>query len=389
MGIFTLKDWRNTSPPKRRDARFIGALGRGSIMIPSEEQFGGMLSLERKRTDRSGKPFLLMLMDIDKALENDSCGSLVQRICLALSTCTRDTDARGWHADQAVLGVLFTEVNLQGPVPVTEVIETKMRSALASQLEAGELSQIGISLHTYPDGWGNADGPPPNFDLYPDLTELHQDQKFSQMLKRAIDVVGSGTALAILSPLLALIALLVRLTSKGPVLFRQSRVGQYGRRFVFLKFRTMYGRTDETLHKKYVQQFIAGKGTSGSTRESEDPVYKIKDDPRVTPIGRILRKTSLDELPQFLNVLRGEMSLVGPRPPIPYEVECYDTWHRRRLLEVKPGITGLWQVCGRSRMKFNDMVRLDLQYAKTWSLWLDLKILFRTPRAVVSGDGAY
>ncbi len=117
--------------------------------------------------------------------------------------------------------------------------------------------------------------------------------------------------------------------------------------------------------------------------------YKLTNDPRITRIGGFLRKTSFDEIPQFLNVLRGEMSLVGPRPPIPYEVESYDIWHRRRLLGVKPGITGLWQVAGRSRTTFDEMVRLDLQYAKSWSFWLDLKILLQTPRAVVAGDGAY
>jgi lipopolysaccharide/colanic/teichoic acid biosynthesis glycosyltransferase len=118
-------------------------------------------------------------------------------------------------------------------------------------------------------------------------------------------------------------------------------------------------------------------------------VYKITDDPRVTRVGRFLRKTSLDELPQFWNVLKGEMSLVGPRPPIPYELESYRTWHKRRILEVKPGITGLWQIYGRSRTTFDEMVRLDLRYARTWNLFLDLKILVQTPRAMFSGEGAY
>ena len=119
------------------------------------------------------------------------------------------------------------------------------------------------------------------------------------------------------------------------------------------------------------------------------PVFKITNDPRITPIGRVLRRSSLDELPQFLNVLIGDMSLVGPRPPIPYEVECYDIWHRRRLLAVKPGITGLWQVSGRSKVGFDDMVRLDLKYARSWSIWLDIKILIKTPHAVLSGEGAF
>ena len=150
----------------------------------------------------------------------------------------------------------------------------------------------------------------------------------------------------------------------------------------------MYTNNDPKIHQEYVQQFIAGKDGLDKSEKSEKPVYKLTNDPRVTSIGRFLRKTSLDELPQFWNVLRGDMSLVGPRPPVPYEFEVYDIWHRRRVLEVKPGVTGLWQVSGRNRMLFDEMVRLDLRYCQTWSLWLDLKILFATPRAVFNGDGA-
>jgi lipopolysaccharide/colanic/teichoic acid biosynthesis glycosyltransferase len=138
---------------------------------------------------------------------------------------------------------------------------------------------------------------------------------------------------------------------------------------------------------EYVKRLIEGNASPDAATNGR--VYKITADPRLTRVGRFLRRTSLDELPQFLNVLRGDMSMVGPRPPIPYELEAYDVWHRRRLLEVKPGITGLWQVSGRSRIPFDDMVRLDLRYAKTWSLWLDFRILLRTPRAVFSGEGAY
>jgi lipopolysaccharide/colanic/teichoic acid biosynthesis glycosyltransferase len=145
---------------------------------------------------------------------------------------------------------------------------------------------------------------------------------------------------------------------------------------------------DATIHREFVKSFIANaNGGSTQTSEVRSP-YKIAADPRVTLIGHFLRKTSLDELPQFLNVLMGDMSLVGPRPPVPYEVECYHVWHRTRLLAAKPGITGLWQVGGRSRVKFDDMVRMDLQYAATWSLWLDIKILLQTPRAVFSANGA-
>ena len=151
----------------------------------------------------------------------------------------------------------------------------------------------------------------------------------------------------------------------------------------------MHAHSDPQRLREFVKQYIEGSGKSPAAGSKGGLPYKITDDPRVTRIGRCLRRTSLDELPQFFNVLRGEMSLVGPRPPIPYEIEAYDIWHRRRLMEVKPGITGLWQVKGRSRVTFDDMVRLDLEYARMWSVRLDLKILLQTPRAVLFGGGAY
>jgi lipopolysaccharide/colanic/teichoic acid biosynthesis glycosyltransferase len=150
----------------------------------------------------------------------------------------------------------------------------------------------------------------------------------------------------------------------------------------------MYVNNDSRIHEEYVKQFIVGASGTEQTSANQQKLYKLAADPRITPLGRILRNTSLDELPQFLNVLRGEMSLVGPRPPVVYEFRRYDLWHKQRLLAVKPGITGLWQVDGRSRVKFDEMVRLDIRYARSWSLWLDIKILLQTPRAVLSGNGA-
>jgi lipopolysaccharide/colanic/teichoic acid biosynthesis glycosyltransferase len=194
--------------------------------------------------------------------------------------------------------------------------------------------------------------------------------------------------LLVLSPILLVIAIAIKLTSDGPVFFVQERLGQFGTRFKCLKFRTMYTNNDPKIHREYVERFIAGKAKE-ERNESGSVVYKIMDDPRITPVGRLLRNLSFDEIPQFWNVLRGEMSLVGPRPPVAYEFRVYDIWHRRRVLEVKPGVTGLWQVSGRSRTSFDDMVRLDLRYSQSWSLWLDLKILAATPRAVFTGDGAY
>jgi lipopolysaccharide/colanic/teichoic acid biosynthesis glycosyltransferase len=221
--------------------------------------------------------------------------------------------------------------------------------------------------------------------LYPDLFTPTRDQRTLLRVKRGMDIAGSILALVICMPLFAIIALAVRATSRGPILFRQDRIGQYGRRFTFLKFRSMRVNNDESVHKEYVKQLIAGVAERVPATATGEGVYKLAGDKRITPIGRFLRKTSLDELPQFLNVLRGDMSLVGPRPPIPYELAAYQTWHRRRVLQVKPGITGLWQVTGRSRVRFDDMVRLDLRYAISWSPWLDVKILMRTPAAVIKG----
>ena len=202
-----------------------------------------------------------------------------------------------------------------------------------------------------------------------------------------MDIAGSIAGLILCFPVFLAIILAVKLTSTGPAFFRQVRLGQYGRKFTFLKFRSMYVDADHAIHEEYIQRFIAGNSRTEQT-PGFLPVYKLTADPRITPVGRFLRKTSLDELPQFFNVLKGEMSLVGPRPPVVYEYKRYDLWHKQRLLAVKPGITGLWQVDGRSRVKFDEMVRLDIRYARSCSLWLDIKILLQTPRAVLSGDGA-
>jgi len=202
--------------------------------------------------------------------------------------------------------------------------------------------------------------------------------------KRAIDIAFSLFALVLIAPCLAVIATAIKLTSKGPVMFRQERLGYHGKRFKSLKFRTMNMINEPAIHARYVQQLIAGKlGPVG-----EQTTYKLSNDPRITPVGRFLRRTSLDELPQFWNVLRGDMTLVGPRPPIPYEWERYEPWHKQRL-SSKPGITGLWQVKGRSRTTFDAMVELDIQYARNPSLLLDLKILLSTPIAAIRSDKAF
>jgi lipopolysaccharide/colanic/teichoic acid biosynthesis glycosyltransferase len=221
--------------------------------------------------------------------------------------------------------------------------------------------------------------------LYPDLMTPNENRQSLLRVKRTMDIAGSLLALTVSFPFFLAIALAVKLSSKGPVFFRQDRIGQYGQRFTFLKFRSMRVNNDDSVHRDYVKRLIAGEAEQVQVAPGRDGVFKLANDKRITGIGKFLRKTSLDELPQFINVLRGEMSLVGPRPPIPYELAAYQTWHRRRVLQVKPGITGLWQVTGRSRVRFDDMVRLDLRYAMSWSPWLDVKILLRTPAAVIKG----
>ena len=352
------------------------------VSIPGEKQFGELLCLERRRAERSRRPFLLMLLDLRKVLMNGNARNMIENVWASVCSASRDSDIRGWYLQGAVLGVIFVEIKLEGPVPVSEIINAKVTSALSESLGRDEVERIDIRMYLQPDSasnWEKWSG------LYRDLREKDSDKKLHRAVKRGLDIIGSATALFMLSPLMAVLALLIKISSKGPVLFRQARVGYRGIPFTFLKFRTMRHSNDGSVHKEFIQRFIAGD----TDNEGPVPVYKITDDPRVTRIGKFLRKTSMDELPQFWNVLKGEMSLVGPRPPIPYEVEYYDIWHRRRVLEVKPGLTGLWQVKGRSRTTFNDMVRLDLQYAKSWSIWLDLKILFETPFAMISGDGAY
>ncbi len=208
-----------------------------------------------------------------------------------------------------------------------------------------------------------------------------------RFIKRAFDITFSALVLLLTAPVLILISLLIKFDSKGNILFKQERVGMDGRKFLCYKFRTMKSDADENIHREAYRKNIEG-ATEANAGNAEKPVFgKVKDDPRVTKTGKFLRRTSLDELPQFLNVLRGEMSVVGARPPIPYEVEEYDLRHRKRL-DMKPGITGLWQVSGRNRLTFEEMVQIDLYYIENWSLWLDLKIILLTLPAVLRDDGA-
>ena len=375
--------WLFRSPEPSRSQ---GPVVPGEVL--SEETFHQMIALERKRSERSQRPFVLLLIDRGRMHPGDEQGPVLLDVLSALEGTTRETDVTGLYKTNAVVGVMFTEIVLDNNA-VLSTIFPRIATVLRDRLDTEQFSRIKFSFHVFPDNWGVQDSDrPSNPAFYPDLEKRQKTNQLLRTTKRMIDVLGSLLLLAMLSPGFLAIAAAIKLTSRGPVLFRQKRIGEHGIPFTFLKFRSMHMNNDSSEHEEYVRQLIAGQAEMKSANGNGGGVFKLTNDSRITPVGRFLRRSSLDELPQLINVLRGEMSLVGPRPPVPYEVEAYATWHRRRVLEAKPGITGLWQVHGRSRVEFDEMVRMDLRYARDCSPLLDLKILLQTPKAVVSGDGA-
>lgn len=355
-----------------------------------EAAFRQMIAVERKRTERSKAPFLLMLLEADRESGSKEQIVTLESVTRALLATSRDTDLIGWYKERAILGAIFTGLVVNDRRSILDAFLTKINNTLRDELTPAQFSQVRISFHFFPDDWDHEKpGRPSNVALYPDLVSHDKGRRPVLVVKRVVDILGSASMLILCAPVFLVIALAIKLSSSGPVFFRQQRVGRYGKTFTFLKFRSMYLDNDPTVHREFVMNLIAKKSGSGAEDEIGPSVYKITDDKRVTRVGKFLRRTSLDEIPQFLNVLKGDMSLVGPRPPIPYELAAYQTWHRRRLLGVKPGITGLWQVLSRSTVEFDEMVRLDLRYASTWTPWLDFKILLRTPLAVIRGTGAY
>lgn len=357
--------------------------------ILDEVSFQKMIARERRRTDRSNRPFLLLLLDLGSRASSEPNEEALREMLSILSTLIRETDVVGWYWEKTTVGVVFTEVVAEEVNSSVSTMISRINKILLSTLDIQQFSQIGMSFHVYPEGSNhdpkNGLG---NAVLYPDLLKQEQHRKHLLAVKRVIDIMGSGAAIVLLSPLFLVTALLVKLSSSGPVIYRQRRLGQFGQPFELLKFRSMRVDSDTQVHQEFMKSVIAGNHDAKS-HDGEKPVYKMTYDQRITSIGKVLRRSSLDELPQFLNVLRGEMSLVGPRPPLMYEYEEYQLWHRRRVLEAQPGITGLWQVQGRSRISFNEMVRLDLRYVRTWSLWLDFWIMLKTPGAVLLGDDAF
>jgi lipopolysaccharide/colanic/teichoic acid biosynthesis glycosyltransferase/GGDEF domain-containing protein len=382
--------------------------------ILEKSEFAELVRYERERSERTNRPFSLITIDFTEANGKNNA-KFFKEIIKIIEPLIRILDRVGW-INKNTICVLLPETQIDGANVVLEKFKNKLKEHIGEGLLL-----LDFVVSTYP-GIPDLDeknihsnetkilpcSPPAictmeyslpglrseagHITLDPtcclDLESIALPEGWQLVVKRLIDIIGAVFGIIIFSPVMLLIAAAIKLTSKGPLLFRQERMGYQGKKFLFLKFRSMYIGNDDNIHREYVKKLIQGNHKEINMGSEDNPCYKMKNDSRITPLGKILRKSSMDELPQFFNVLKGQMSLVGPRPPIPYELSNYQSWHLKRVLDVKPGITGLWQVEGRSLTTFDEMVRMDLHYAKNWSLWLDFKILFGTFKVVFTGMGA-
>ena len=350
--------------------------------VLEEAAFVQVVRFERRRTERSGKQLMLVLVSSEE-FRGKSGPAFANTVVTGIASCIRETDVLGWYQRDAALGILLTEVGSLELLTI-DTIMCKLSHNIAKHVGAENFLRLTLDYRLFPDCDEVCPKHGKGQHFYPDLSARHTGNMQAPVAKRLTDIVGSLIALLFFVPLFVLVAALVSMTSDGPVLFCQQRVGRHGQLFKFFKFRTMYVNNDQHIHQAYITRLIAGE----KDMRGHGGLYKLAHDPRVTPVGRFLRRSSLDELPQFFNVLIGDMSLVGPRPPLPYEFERYQVWHRRRVMELKPGLTGPWQVGGRSTTTFDEMVRIDLRYASKHSFWTDCAILLQTPTAVLSGRGA-
>lgn len=371
--------------------------------IYSKDAFTAILKRERARADRNAHCFSLTVFDVSKAESEKT----LDRFSNLLTERIRSTDVSGWLTDSHI-GVLLPETPADGAWilarHVCKVMEEESRSVkcdvftypsvtsrfsdynprqmwfedLADHLVKPPSFLEGFSKSNIPDDLTrSSNGEKPYIPETTLMTSLDLMSCLSEApspWKRGLDILGAPVLVLLFSPIMIGISLLIKCTSRGPVFFKQQRVGFMGNPFTCFKFRTMHLNADETVHKDHISTLI----------QNDSPMTKLdtRKDGRIIPLGGFLRKSGLDELPQLFNVIRGEMSIVGPRPCIPYEYEEYDGWHRRRV-DAIPGLTGLWQVKGKNRTTFNQMMRMDLAYSQRLTLWLDLSILFKTLPAIV------
>lgn len=390
-------------------------------------KFKAALELEMLRSDRTATTLTLLLFSLAPRAGTEN-RNLLLHLGRIMCSCTRKTDIKGWFRDRdgVRVGLLLTNTQPERAKRIIRQIEECHRDEALLTTEGGGEGGDGAGVdalicevYSYPPyhagtgpqarraepeeegepDTGNGAGNGSEYDAnggepaeeeqggaedaeggVASIMELLRDPL--PLWKRTLDVTVSLGALTAVAPLLGLIALGIKLTSRGPVIFKQDRVGYHGRIFKCFKFRSMRVNADPTAHRHYLSQLIE-QSTEARQDEEEAPMVKLdKQNPQITPLGRLLRTSCLDELPQLFNVLRGDMSLVGPRPCLPYEAEKYQRWHFRRL-DTVPGITGLWQVKGKNKVTFRKMIRLDIFYTRERSLWLDLKILMQTIPAVL------
>jgi len=329
----------------------------------SIEEFQAVVKHERARSERDGSEFSIVVFEIAQFLKNNRA---LSQITESLKERVRTIDEIGWF-DEGCICALLPSTDHAGAWRFAIDYEDKL--VLEQPLPP-------FSVYTYPTQWYESD----NGENKKSIKSFAEDRLNSILVdfvpgwKRTLDIVGSIVLLVILFPIFLITALYIKIVSPGPVFFSQKRVGYKGRIFTFFKFRTMKIDNSVSSHKKHLKELI----------NSDRPMEKLdnRKDPRIIFGGKVIRKACIDELPQLINVLRGEMSLVGPRPCIPYEAEEYLRWHTNRF-NILPGCTGLWQVSGKNRLSFKQMIRLDISYANNMSFWNDIKILLRTAPAVI------
>lgn len=379
--------------------------------IYSESEFRAILKHEYACVNRNGHNFSLIVFDLD-GLENGNIA--VNKLMFIFCSRLRRTDGVGW-LNKRRIGVLLPFTDAQGARRVAaEICSVSFVSSLVSDfsvctypsgcwLDNDESGSSQMNFSDITSEWENSSctlitpqtsGSPilktdtpdkPSLTVMPE-PKIGAIDKIMRALtcpvplwKRAMDIIVSLISLVLLSPVFLMVAVLIKTVSRGPVFFCQERVGYLGKVFCFLKFRTMKANADQSQHQKHVLELI--NGNSGG--DTDKPMEKITNDSRIILFGKFLRKTCIDELPQLINVLLGQMSLVGPRPCLPYEASEYHLWHTERF-NTLPGMTGLWQVSGKNRLTFKEMIRYDITYALKRSLWLDIKIIFKTFPAVFS-----
>ncbi|HPF14264.1 MAG: sugar transferase [Planctomycetes bacterium] len=381
--------------PKRKDHpkawSSIRSMFRRRPLVPGAltvDDLARAFQQERSRTDRNGRPFCMVVFWAKDQPQYD-----LRPLAEHLRSKMRLYDLLG-HLDDEHLAVLLPETPPDGAArfashALGEFQDTGARphATIAHEICTYPLIEPGISETDQ----GQDGGGPTQLEPQPEPTPVGQpmakegaakdlSHAFSQPVspgRRLVDILVAGTAIVLLSPVYLLAALAIKLTTPGPIIFVQQRAGRGGVPFPFYKFRSMY--IDAEARKAAL---------TDKNEHDSGPIFKMKNDPRITPVGKWLRKTSIDELPQLFNVLKGDMTLIGPRPPTLDEVAKYDLWQRKRL-DLTGGITCIWQVSGRSEIKFNEWVRMDIEYQRKRSFWFDVKLLMKTLGAVVSGRGAY